>query len=434
MDQAQTLASANENELETLKEELRRTAQETKDMLAQRDAILDNHESTIRGLQSDLSMLSINDDTPVVENNPPASNALVPWNARPAVQDATNSGIDELQRTFQAYYRRLQARTARVERIGRENRSQLDRTIGEYNVRLTRLMMAMQVIDAIHLAIATALNDHDTVLRRQSRTIFRQSTRLQDTRETLASVARTQVVDRGVLDEHSTAIEGVGATLINHRTRLDGHDTLLNNYHERLVAANRLNDLRSSRTDEILADYGNRLDTTETELGIQSIRVDRMDDRLDDIDTELGVQSTRTDRVHDRLDEMQTNHDGDLTRIEETEAAVEGHANTFFRVWDVMDEMVWNRDEDLTRMDTTEDRLTSNVERIDRTLNDIRSNQVDNLARMNAIDDLVVTYAQQQAYNVQVSEAMEGHVETGMSRVMEDMHARIQQINAEVIR
>ncbi len=176
--------------------------------------------------------------------------------------------------------------------------------MGEYNVRLTRLIIAMQVINAIHLAIATALNDHDTVIRRQSRTIIRQSTRLQDTRATLASVARRQVVDRGVLDEHSTAIEGVGRTLINHRTRLDGHDTLLNNHHERLVAANRLNDLRSSRTDEILADYGNRLDTTETELGIQSIRVDRMDDRLDDIDTELGVQLTRTDRVYNRLDEM----------------------------------------------------------------------------------------------------------------------------------
>ncbi|KAL8971071.1 MAG: hypothetical protein Q9197_003470 [Variospora fuerteventurae] len=421
IDGAERQASDTSNQVETLKvyghqlkKLMRRAARETRDMLARRDAILDRHESTIRGLQRDLATdrlvnelrrLSVHDDTPAAENNPPTSNALVPWNARPAVRDATSGRIDELRRTFQAYYRRLQARTERVERIGRENRTQSNHIIRECNVRLARLMMTMQVIDAIHFAVAAALNDHDTVLRRHGRRISRQST-------------------------------------------------------------------RTNRITEVLDDHAYRLDATDTRLTVQSTRTDHIDARLHDIDTELGIQSTRTDRVHDRLVEMQSNRDDDLTRMDMTEDRVEGHDNTIHRIDGALNEILLNRDEDLTRMDTTEDRLITDVRRIDGTLNEIRWNRVADLARMDATDDRVttsiqrangtlnelrITHTRQQAYNLlargtqaqldlleqehtrmsqylqsRVSDAMAGNVATGMSRVMEDMNAQIQRLSAEV--
>ncbi|KAL8921338.1 MAG: hypothetical protein Q9208_005770 [Pyrenodesmia sp. 3 TL-2023] len=403
MDGVQTLASTNENEVKTLKErmdgaerhasktsnqvetlrayghlleeEMRRTAQEAKEMLAQRDAILDRHESTIRGLKLDLatdrlvnelSRLSIDDETPAAENNPPTSNALVPWSARPAVQDATNGRIDGLERTFQAYYRRLRARTARVERIGRENRTQSNNIIRECNVRLARLMTTMQVIDAIHFAIAAALNDHDTALRRTHRI--------------------TEVLD-------------------NHRDRLDATDTRL--------------------TD-------------------QARRTDHIDGRLDDIDTELRIQSVRTDHVHDRLDEIQTSRDDDLTRMDMTEDRLEAQTNTIHRIDWTLNEIVLNRDDDLTRMDMTEDRLTTNVQRIDGTLNELWTTQQTYDARLEGLDTRVRgTRAQLRLLEQEhtrmsryvrsrVSDAMDGNAETGMSRAMEDMNAQIQRLGGEV--
>ncbi|KAL8759763.1 MAG: hypothetical protein Q9184_003527 [Pyrenodesmia sp. 2 TL-2023] len=457
-----------------LEEEMRRTARENKELLAQRDAILDRHESTIRDLQPDLATdrlanelgrLSINGDTTAAENHPPNTNALVPWNARPAVPDATNRRVDELQRTFQEYYRRLQARTERVERLGRENQAQSDRIIRECNVGLAKLMVTMQMVNAIHFAIAAALNDHDTVLREHGRRLGMQSTALHNTREALASVTRRQLVDREQLDGHATVIQGIGGTLINHRARLDDHDALLNDHEHRLAATNRLIGMQSTRTTETLDDHGRRLDTADT-------RTDRIDDRLDEMDTELGVQSTRTDRVHDRLDEMQANREDDLTRMDETEDEIRGQTNTIFRIYGTLDDMLSDRDEDLDRMDMTEDRLTANIQRIDGTLDEMRTNRADDLARMDATDeritaniqrvngtlnDLRTTQARQQGYNLlatgtqarlglleqehtrmsqfiqsRVNDAMEGNIPTGMSRVMDDMNDQIQRLVTEV--
>ncbi|KAI4119453.1 MAG: hypothetical protein LQ341_007595, partial [Variospora aurantia] len=361
IDGAERRASDTSNQVETLKvyghqleKLMRRTARETRDRLAQRDAILDRHESTIRGLQLDLatdrlvnelSRLSVHDNTPAAENNPPTSNALVSWNARPAVRDATNGRIDELRRTFQAYYRRLQARTERVERIGRENQTQSNNIIRECNVRLARLVMTMQVIDATHFAVAAALNDHDTVLRRHGRSIWTQST-----------------------------------------------------------------------------------------------RTDHIDARLYDIDTELRIQSTRTDRVHDRLVETQSNRDDDLTRMDMTEDRVEGHNNTIHRMDSALNEILLNRDEDLARMDATDDRITTSIQRANGTLNELRTTHTrqqayNRLARgtQAQLDLLEQEHTRMSQYlQSRVSDAMEGNVATGMSRVMEDLNAQIQRLRTEV--
>ncbi|KAL8993110.1 MAG: hypothetical protein Q9188_007411, partial [Gyalolechia gomerana] len=409
MEGVQTQASDTQNEVGRLKElgrqlkkEMQKTARETRDIIRGLQEQLEPPDLAADRLATELSRLCIDSDTPVPGNDSITTDTLVPRNTEPAVQDATNGRIDELERTFQNYYRRLQARTARVERLGQANRTGSNDIIRACNIHFVQYMARMQVIDAIHTTIRTVLRSQNARIlaaERTSRThreetdqaqretngrLQDQSTRLEEFGDTLAGVSSSQVVDNAQLRRHSTDIRDLDRTLGQVRLNQENHGARLD-------------------------DYSARLDATNTQLGGHptSIRstLDNHRSRLSATDTQLAGHSSTVQRIEGTLNGIQSNHESHGARLDTNDTQLGG--------------------------------LSASIQGIDGTLNGLSSRQATQSDRVDATARLVNLLKREHVrmsryIRNRVSDAMEGTVETGMSRAMENMNAEIQRLGAEV--
>ncbi|KAL8936933.1 MAG: hypothetical protein Q9216_004678 [Gyalolechia sp. 2 TL-2023] len=386
-----------------LEEAMQRMTQETRDIIR---GLQEQHEPpnpVADRLALELDRLSIDSDIPAPENDTITSDALVLRSARPTIRDARDGRIDLLERTLEEYYRRLRARIASVQRLGRANQTESRGIIREGRIHLANYTIRMQAMDALHTIISAELRDHALVLQGHS-------TRLSDAeRMSRTHRAETDQVQRetdGRLQDQATRLEEIDRTLAGIA---DGHavDSELRRHSRAMQHLEHT--LSRVRLDQ--EDQETRLDETKTQLQDHSTNfqstLDDHGSRLDATDTQLEGQSSMVRRIDGTLDRLLSHHEFQGVRLDTNDTDIAGISGDVARISGILDQLESSQVSQNGRIETT-------VGRVDL----VREEH----ARMS------------QYIMTRVDGAMEGTEETGISRALEELAHRMEQLRAEVER
>ncbi|KAL8956549.1 MAG: hypothetical protein Q9193_005957, partial [Seirophora villosa] len=279
-----------------LEDEIQRINEESRQLPQDLAGRLERSEDAVERLATELGRLSIDADPAAPGDDPPTSAAPALWHDEPAVPYATDGRVDELERTFHACHRRLQARTAELERLGRANRDASNATIRACNTQLARYTKRMQTIDAVHTTVRARLRDHAAALRRQTARI--------SAAERTAQAHRAETDDR--LRDQSTRLDRVSDTLAGADIR---------------PLERALDQVRWDQANDVarLEDFGARLDVSAARLDTTNTQVrehaaiirhtlHNHRSRLDATDTQLDGHSADLRRIDSILQELGSSH------------------------------------------------------------------------------------------------------------------------------
>ncbi|KAI4112587.1 MAG: hypothetical protein LQ345_006288 [Seirophora villosa] len=220
------------------------------------------------------------------------------------------------------------------------------------------------------------------------------------------------------------AIDAVHTTV---RRRLRGHAVALRRQTARISAAERTAQAHRAETDQARRE-------TDDRLRDQSTRLDRLSDTLAGADIqplERALGQVRWDQANDvaRLDDFGARLDDFSAQLNTTNIQVRRHAANIRHT-------LHNHRSRLDATDTQLEGHSADLRRIDSTLQELGSSHTTLGDRVDRWGDLLHRdhHTMSRYIAGRVDDAMEGTVETGMSRAMRSMHAEIERLGREVER
>ncbi|KAL9046721.1 MAG: hypothetical protein Q9206_007009 [Seirophora lacunosa] len=220
------------------------------------------------------------------------------------------------------------------------------------------------------------------------------------------------------------AIDAVHTTV---RRRLRGHAVALRKQTARISAAERTAQAHRAETDQARRE-------TDDRLRDQSTRLDRLSDTLAGADIqpqERALGQVRWDQANDvaRLDGFGARLDDFGAQLNTTNIQVRRHAANIRHT-------LHNHRSRFDATDTQLEGHSADLRRIDSTLQELGSSHTTLGDRVDRWGDLLHRdhHTMSRYIAGRVDDAMEGTVETGMSRAMRSMHAEIERLGREVER